>query len=229
MERILILNGSPRAPRSNSKRYAGLFAKYSPRETLYAEIRRTNHAALRDQMADCPDVVLAFPLYADSLPVPLLEFLKFLAADPPAKRPTVSVLINCGFLEYRQNEVAVRMVRLFCRRNGYAFGSVLMIGSGEAILETPFRFLAARGIKRFARTVAERRYEELHVTMPLCKRLFLMASTLYWTQYGKRFGVTKQQMQTLRIEDGTNAVTSPSRLPTATARSRSSNSTCSRR
>ena len=26
MEKILILNGSPRAPRSNSKRYAALFA-----------------------------------------------------------------------------------------------------------------------------------------------------------------------------------------------------------
>lgn len=38
------------------------------------------------------------------------------------------------------------------------------------------------------------------MTMPLSKRLFLMASTYYWTRYGRKFGVTKQQMQTMQIE-----------------------------
>lgn len=200
MERILILNGSPRAPRSNSKRYAGLFARYSPRPTDYAEIRRNNHAQLAARMAEYGDVVLVFPLYADALPVTLLDFLKSLETAAPGHRPTISVLVNCGFQEYRQNETAVRMVRLFCRRNGYAFGSVLMLGSGEAILESPFRFLAVRKVKRFARSVAEGRAEVLHTTMPLPKRLFVMASTRYWIQYGRQFGVTREQMQTPEIE-----------------------------
>lgn len=110
------------------------------------------------------------------------------------------MLVNCGFLEYRQNETALRMVRLFCRRNGYAFGSVLMLGSGEAILESPFRFLAVRKVKRFARSVSEGRDEVLHTTMPLPKRLFVMASTRYWIQYGRQFGITREQMQTPEIE-----------------------------
>ena len=46
MEKILLLNGSPRAPRSNSKRCAEFFARSSPRLTEYAEIRRNNHAEL---------------------------------------------------------------------------------------------------------------------------------------------------------------------------------------
>lgn len=92
------------------------------------------------------------------------------------------------------------MVRLFCRRNGYAFGSVLMLGSGEAILESPFRFLAVRKVKRFARSVSEGRDEVLHTTMPLPKRLFVMASTRYWIQYGRQFGITREQMQTPEIE-----------------------------
>ena len=36
--------------------------------------------------------------------------------------------------------------------------------------------------------------------MPLNKRLFLWAATYYWTWYGKRFGTTKEQMQTMKIE-----------------------------
>ena len=79
-------------------------------------------------------------------------------------------------------------------------GPVLMLGSGEAILESPFRFLAVRQVKRFARSVAEGRAEVLHTTMPLPKRLFVMASTRYWIQYGRQFGVTREQMQTPEIE-----------------------------
>lgn len=201
MEKILLLNGSPRAPRSNSKRCAELFARSSPRPTEYAEIRRNNHAELIERIGQCSDLVLVFPLYADALPVTLLDFLKSLEEAAPEGRPTVSVLVNCGFWEYRQNEVAVRMVQLFCRRNGFPFGSVLMLGSGEAILDSPFRGLARRRIGQFAHSVAERRGEVLHATMPIGRRLFVWASTRYWIGYGRRFGVTEEQMRTLRIEE----------------------------
>lgn len=38
--------------------------------------------------------------------------------------------------------------------------------------------------------------------MPLSKRLFIWASTYYWTAFGRKFGVSKSQMQTMQIEDG---------------------------
>ena len=119
MEKILILNGSPRAPKSNSKLYAGLFSDYCPRPTDYAAITRNNHLELCAQMEKYTDVLLVFPLYADALPVGLLNFLKSLEKHPPRKKPVISVLINCGFLEAHQNDIAIRMLRLFCRNNGY--------------------------------------------------------------------------------------------------------------
>ena len=201
MERkIVLLNGSPRAPKSNSKRYAAIFREHCPVAADYFEITRRNHAMLCSKMDEYTDVVLVFPLYADSLPVSLLDFLKSLEAARSERRPTVSVMINCGFLEYEQNMVAVDMVRLFCRRNGYPFGSVLMIGGGEAILDTPFRLLAVRRIAAFARAVAEGRAQSMHVTMPITKRMFLWASDIYWRMYGRRHGVSKRQMESMRIE-----------------------------
>lgn len=200
MGKILILNGSPRAPHSNSKRYAGLFTKRCPAECTYVNLTKKNHAELRSRMDECSDLLLIFPLYADALPVGLLNFLKFLEDNPPVRKPVISVLINCGFLEYRQNETAVEMVRLFCRRNGYEFGSVLMLGGGEAILDTPFRFVAARKIGKLARAMAAGRRVELHATMPVTKRMFIWASTRYWVGYGAKYGVTKEQMQTPEIE-----------------------------
>ena len=187
MGSILILNGSPRPPRSNSKRYAKLFMDCCKAD--YCDITKANHQALCAKMEGYSDLVFVFPLYADGLPVTLLNFLKALEAHPPRHKPTVSVLINCGFLEYTQNDAAVSMMALFCKQNGYRLGSVLKIGSGEAILD-----------KKFARSVERGRYASFHTTMPLPKSLFLKASTTYWTNYGKRNGVTKEEMETLKIE-----------------------------
>ena len=110
------------------------------------------------------------------------------------------MVVNCGFLEPGQNDLAVEMVRLFCRRSGYPFGSALEIASGEAILGTPFRFLVERACRRLARAVRRGRHGLFRVTMPLPKWAFLRASDAYWAAYGRRFGVTVEQMSCCCIE-----------------------------
>lgn len=177
-----------------------MFAGVCPLDTEYRAITRTNHMDLCRALEGATDVLLVVPLYVDGIPVPLLDFLKTLESNSPSSRPTISVLINCGFLEPEQNDIAVQMVKLFAEKNGYPFGSVLKIGGGEAILSTPFRFLVRAGIKRLARSVAARRRESLRATMPLSKRMFIRVSTRCWENYGRRNGVTRAQMETMDIE-----------------------------
>lgn len=200
MAGILILNGSPRAPRSNSHRYAELFAKASPVPTETVNITRTNHGELCAKAARYHDVLLVFPLYADGIPVSLLNFLKSWQDRLPPKKPRISVLINCGFYEPEQNDVAVAMIEQFCRRTGCTLGAVLKIGSGEAILDTPFVFLVRRRIRALAAAVTAGRPRVLQVTMPIPKRLFVAASAVYWENYGRRSGISKRQMQSMDIE-----------------------------
>lgn len=200
MAGILILNGSPRAPRSNSKRYAALFMNRCKVQCEYQNITRTNHAALCEKMNEVSDVLLVFPLYADGLPVTLLDFLKTLETCPPERKPVISVLINCGFFEHHQNDIAVRMVELFCRQNGYRFGSVLKIASGEAILDTPFCGLVKRKLGQLAAAIVQGKARVLHVSMPLTRGMFVRASTRYWVSYGKKNGVSREQMAVMEIE-----------------------------
>lgn len=200
MGKIMLINGSPRAPKSNSRQYADRFRRACPAETEYAAITRSNHLELCRAIGDCSDIVLVFPLYADGIPVTLLNFLKVLEENPPQSKPAVSVLINCGFIEPEQNDVAVQMIRLFCRKNGYPFGSVLKIGSGEAILSTPFSILVQAKIKKMAASLVDKNYQSLRVTMPISKKMFIKASTSYWGNYGKKNGVTREQMATMQIE-----------------------------
>lgn len=200
MEKVIIINGSPRAPKSNSKHYGEIFSRYYRGKTDTFNITKNNHKEICSKIVECTDVLLVFPLYADSIPVTMLNFLKVLEENPPQNKPKVNIIVNCGFIESEQNNVCIEMVKLFCKQNGYTFGSVLAIGSGEAILGTPFKLLVKWKIKRLAKAIYNNNAEILRVTMPISKKIFVSASTTYWINYGKRNGITKLQMETMKIE-----------------------------
>lgn len=200
MAKLMIVNGSPRAPRSNSKKYAALFRDFWQGEADEYNVTARDHEGACARMTETEHILFVFPLYADGVPAVLMRFLKALEENVPASRPTVHVLVNCGFLEPEQNAVALEMMRLFCSQCGLPFGSSLAIGSGEAILGTPFRFLVKRGIKKLARAMTVGRPQTLRVTMPLPKSLYIRAAEQYWLSYGSRYGTTREQMDSMEIE-----------------------------
>lgn len=200
MDKLMMINASPRAPRSNSKKYAEIFEKYSPLHTDYFEIKKSNHLELCHMMGDYSNIVFIFPLYVDCLPVTLLNFLKTLEKNLPDHKPVVSVIINCGFIEPQQNNIAVEILQFYCIEKGFPFGSVLKIGSGEAILGTPFQFFLKMKMKKFAVSLPGGKYKNIQVTMPISKKMFLKGSTAYWEEYGKKNGISKEEMSTLKIE-----------------------------
>ncbi|EJT5930865.1 hypothetical protein P5F14_00200 [Clostridium perfringens] len=200
MGKVIIINGSPRAPRSNSKEYGEIFSSYYKGQADTFNITKKNHKEICSKIEDYTDILLVFPLYADGLPVTMLNFLKVLEENPPKNKPKVSVIINCGFIEPEQNNVCIDMVKLFCKQNTYEFNSVLSIGGGEAILGTPFKIFVKWKIKKLAKSIYNNTVENLSVTMPISKNMYLKASTNYWINYGKRNGITKSQMETMKIE-----------------------------
>ncbi|MCH1962370.1 hypothetical protein P5F04_07420 [Clostridium perfringens] len=200
MGKVIIINGSPRAPRSNSKEYGEIFSSYYKGQADTFNITKNNHKEICSKIGDYTDILLVFPLYADALPVTMLNFLKVLEENPPKNKPKVNVIVNCGFIEPEQNNVCIDMVKLFCKQNTYEFNSVLSIGGGEAILGTPFKIFVKWKIKKIAKAIYNNTSENLRVTMPISKNMYLKASTNYWINYGKRNGITKSQMETMKIE-----------------------------
>ncbi len=210
MGNLMIVNGSPRAPRSNSKRYIRLFEEFwgSPAEVYQVTAGRHQEACRK--ISECRDLLLVFPLYVDGVPAVLMRLLFDLEGSFSANRPTVHVLVNCGFLEPEQNRTAVEIIRLFCKQSRCPFGSVLCIGAGEAILDTPFVFLVKRKIQKMVRAIRSGSPVSLKVTMPLTKKGFLKASTAYWIRYGAQNGIHREQMATMDIE-GQDSPSSPKR------------------
>ena len=86
MGKVMIINASPRAPKSNSKQYAQLFSEYCRLDTEYCEVKKSDHLTLCQMIQNYSDIVFVFPLYADSIPVTLLNFLKTLEENAPSSK-----------------------------------------------------------------------------------------------------------------------------------------------
>lgn len=200
MDQILILNGSPRAPWSNSRQYAQIFARYCTRPTRYLPVRRDNHRELCCALGECADVVLAFPLYADAIPSTLLNFFKTLESHPPPA-PAQDVGAHQLWLSGARAErrgcghgalilpatgLSIRLSTAHWRRGGHPGHSNEMAGGAKA---------PAAGHQ-----CLPTRDENLRVTMPLAKGLFLRAAAGYWTALGRCNGVTPAQMAAMDIE-----------------------------
>ena len=108
MGKVMIINASPRASKSNSKQYAQLFSEYCRLDTEYCEVKKSNHLTLCQIIENYSDIVFVFPLYADSIPVTLLNFLKVLEEMPRLKSPLSLLLLTAALLSHTKMTLQLR-------------------------------------------------------------------------------------------------------------------------
>jgi hypothetical protein len=146
MSRALLLVGSPKPGKSASRTFAEAVGTRLEALGLDARIERItptlgDEARLGELIAAIAEsdlVVLAFPVYWDSLPAPVLGVLEAwaTAAADGSIRPAprrLAVLTQCGFPEASHCQVAVDICRLFAKKNGVAWSGALAFGMGGAI------------------------------------------------------------------------------------------------
>ncbi len=202
MDKIVIINGSHRAPISNSRRYGKYLMKFLKSSSEEFLLNKNNYDEVSKELFSANKAVLIFPLYVDSIPSILLGFLNRLEklGEKYKSRPIVYIIVNCGFIENEQNEVAISIMALFLKKNNYEFGGVLSIGSGEAILDSPFRGLVIGEIKKFAKAIELGKNIYLKTQMPIFKGIFVKVGNKYWELKGASHGKTKIEMQTMEIK-----------------------------
>ncbi|MDP8232759.1 MAG: NAD(P)H-dependent oxidoreductase [Candidatus Zophobacter franzmannii] len=105
---------------------------------------------LHEAMDKADLLILASPLYVDSLPYLLTLTLERLAAQRQAqsnpKPCALFALVNSGFSEAQQNEIALAICRQFAQQAGFTWLGGLALGGGQAIHGQPLR--SAQGIAR---------------------------------------------------------------------------------
>jgi multimeric flavodoxin WrbA len=81
-------------------------------------------------------IIFAFPLYIDSIPSNMLKMLIELEErikERNVKDIMVYAIINNGFYEGKQTQIAFEMVKNWCGRAGIQFGGGIGQGAGEMI------------------------------------------------------------------------------------------------
>ena len=214
IRRALLLVGSPRTRKSTSNSLGGyLFDQLSKHniqtETIY--IHTTTHSAGRTKaMLDAVDaadlVLLAFPLYVDSLPAPVMNALEIIAthrASQSEHRQLFAAISNCGFPEPDHTATALAICGNFARLNHFEWAGSLALGAGEGMVHgTPLNELDGRVIplKKALDLAAESLSQGMAIPPEaqalLAKPfvpgwLYRLAGIYGWGQQAKQYGADK--------------------------------------
>lgn len=89
---------------------------------------------LIEMIADTDLVILSCPLYIDSLPSPVIQFMELMARiGKPSRSQTFMAIVNSGFPEPSQGKTAVENLRHFAREVGFEWAGGFSIGGGGGI------------------------------------------------------------------------------------------------
>jgi multimeric flavodoxin WrbA len=144
VKRAVLLVGSPRTKKSTSASLGGylmeqLSARGVETETvqLYTSFNSAERTRLALEQLDQADlVVLAFPLYVDSLPAPVISALEKIAAYRAVAKVTqhFTAIANCGFPEAQHNDTALAICAQFARQTDMSWLGSLALGGGEGLV-----------------------------------------------------------------------------------------------
>jgi hypothetical protein len=152
---------------------AAVFEAVDAKKTLHAD---GAHGLL--EAVDRTDLlVLATPLYIDSLPYPVIHALDAIARHrgPSAAPCRLVAIVNSGFPEASQSALALRMCEVFAREAGLDWAGGLALGGGEAVHGQALQ--KAGGAAAKARKALELAAAALRENRPIPERaVALMAS-----------------------------------------------------
>jgi len=146
----LLLIGSPKLAGESSSESLGtyLLERLAERdiqtETHYvarAMRTETRTQELLEAVDRADLIILAFPLYVDSLPYLAIEALERIAAhrqaQPASAAGSLLAIANCGFPEVRHNDMALAICEQFTAAAGLRWAGGLALGEGGAINGQP--------------------------------------------------------------------------------------------
>ena len=147
MTSLLLLDGSPRGPRSNSMKMLSRLAEGwisaggAAPETLHL-VRPADFDRAVAAFAQAEVVLLGMPLYTDAMPGLVMAFIEALAprvavAAAGGRNPVLAFLVQSGFPEALHSRPLERYLQKLARRLGSPYAGTIVRGGGEALQMRP--------------------------------------------------------------------------------------------
>jgi len=212
---VLLLVGSPRGESSTSASL-GNYLLHRLEELGLSNEKAFIHRLVNRQekqkelfsIVDKADlIILAFPLYVDSLPAPVIKAMELLneerALSKSSKNQGFVALSNCGFPEASHINTALEICRIFAKESGFEWKGGIAFGGGEAVHGIPLeeRGGMVRNVKKGLDMAAEALVKgkvipqeaiDLISKKLIPIRLYKMIGNLGWILKARKFGARKR-------------------------------------
>lgn len=204
---ILLINGSPKVKDSASEVILRELEGYLEGHTIsYCPLpanKPLNESQL--QMLTGQDaLVIAFPLYVDSIPShflrALMEIEGYLHKNPT--KIVVYGIVNCGFYEGRQNHLALDMLKNWCVKSGISWGRGLGIGGGGMLVglrSVPvgqgLRKIPSAALQELAKNVEQKQTgDDVFISPAIPRFIYQIGGHMGWRKQIKQNGLTTKDL-----------------------------------
>ena len=208
MKKVIVLNGSPKKNRAVSEKLLKIveegLAGRTEAEKLYIYDSDFSDDYF-EKIYGADAVVLALPLYIDCLPARVLEFMQaskeFLKFGETGG-PELYFIINCGFLEYSQNDTAIKIIKKYAEKTGFNYRGGVSVGSGAMILNSRKKEALEKLLNEMAEEISraytfeaapEETVRKINVDMP--RFLFKAKADKLWVEAGAKKGLKKKELK----------------------------------
>ena len=134
--KIGIINGSPRGKKSNSEiliNYLYSLLEGHKINKYYSFFNKID-SEIKSEIHNTDALIFAFPLYVDSIPSHLLDtIVKFEEEKIINSKTKIYCIVNNGFFEGKQNQLAILQMKNWCKKIGAEWGQGVGIGAGEIL------------------------------------------------------------------------------------------------
>ena len=143
MSSLLLLNGSPRGPRSNSMKMLTRVGEGWERAGGECAVvlhlaRPVDFERAVAAFAEADTVILGTPLYADSMPALVKAYIEALAPYVGREgNPRLGFLVQSGFSEALHSRPLERYLERLTVRLGCAYAGTIVRGGGESLQAMP--------------------------------------------------------------------------------------------
>jgi len=207
--KISIINGNQKIGESNTeiilnKLHDIMREKHEIKNYSFGIHNFTNET-LKD-IISVDAIVLAFPLFADSIPSQTLKMLidlEKIAKQEQINNVLIYTIVNDGFYEGKQNHVAFEIMKNWCNHSGIKFGGGIGQGAGDMLGETqeifidkgPFNNLC-RALQAMAEKMEKKEPLEIMYLSPYFPRFLwkFMAIRMWHTRAAKN-GIKKKDIR----------------------------------
>ncbi|WP_105614412.1 NAD(P)H-dependent oxidoreductase [Vallitalea okinawensis] len=215
--KVCFINGSPRGKSSGSQFLIGEISSMIKKEEIKVDnicivdcLKNRDLEEVFCELLDYDSLVFTFPLYVDSIPSSMLDFMTQFETfvhhqnNVLVKRPKVYAVVNCGFIEGEQNKHALKIMEHFSDKIEFSWQMGVGIGAGEFLARTPDLPLENKVkrniLKAFNVLVQHIKDEELDVSSNILESpkiprfIFIFMGSRGWVQWAKKNSLKKKQL-----------------------------------